>query len=252
ELEPPLLFDVEMIHFIADQCPNLNILDLRFSSKPHANKTRHLPLHLLSDRLTSLKMIAYENNDTETDEDKEPDDKTNNSDALCECVKSLRIRNVSLTHPRITKPELWDVFARNSGESLEHIKLFLRNEEVESNGRVFNSSIIVEAIAKYCSNLRTFVFEPHNCARVSMAALLNLLTNCPKLTSLHINITSDGVTILHNSTSLVKVHISSPVEGKDLSQISRMESLCHLELSTIADGCDFKFLNQLPNLTYLE
>lgn len=74
---PPILIDAELIKFIANHCPNLKELSLRFrlSQKERNNtssysnnnnnhvKSWELPLELLGDRLVRLSLVAYEHSE---------------------------------------------------------------------------------------------------------------------------------------------------------------------------------------------
>ncbi|KAG9296941.1 hypothetical protein G9A89_006896 [Geosiphon pyriformis] len=254
--DPAICIDSAMIRFLAESCPNLHELTLRFSSKPHPRKIWKLPLTLLADRLKDLYTVFYEHPNVQPAAtglrqlmnqwlDEEVCD--DNEDAFCKIAQENKLRNIMLYYPKIPNP-LWETLASSAGTSLEGIRITINGSLCAD----LNPSLIARSFAKHCTNLRSFDMAAFNCTPVSKLALEELIQAASKLTHLDLPVASDAACALPLSTSLNRVYLSSTINGEDLKHFQRMDSLKNLSILKIDGICDFKFLNMLPNLEYLQ
>ncbi|CAG8599185.1 11914_t:CDS:2, partial [Ambispora gerdemannii] len=257
DVNPPICIDAEVISFIAEFCPNLIELALRFSSKVRNNRMWRLPLSLLANRLNKLNIVGYEHLEVRPvsatgflqlmnqwlDYAEDDASKDENYDALCEIAHKLR--HITLTYPKIPN-SMWESLAKNAGSSLENIEISINGSIVPE----LNASLIAKSFANYSSNLRSFNLASFECEPVSKEALLELIQATPKLSFLDIAVASDAASVLPDSTSLRTVYLSSTIHGDDLKNFGRMNSLISLSILKIEGHCDFKFLSMLPNLEH--
>ncbi|CAG8596306.1 3247_t:CDS:2, partial [Cetraspora pellucida] len=285
EKEPSIHIDAELINFLANACPNLKDIQLKFSLKTRTSKPWKLPLNLLSDRLIRLNLTTYEHiaNDIEVSDNcnkvaniengvstpqnfarsianlftasskpkqSNVDDFNNaddNFDALCEAVLPGNINSIRLYYPRMTL-NIWERFTKCAGNSLLSIRIIFNHATMTFE----DPSEIATLFGKYCKNLRRFDLEALQCPLISCSAMSFMFDNCLKLEVIDAPIPGEVLDIIHTSKSLKSISFCDVVQGQSLKATFKMNNLQSLCLLKIDGPCDLSFLEMFPNLQHLQ